>query len=240
MSPKETDTTTIENNKILQWVPSVECCDTVWEEAYARFETPEQEINKFTARLVKLGIPLLSRELSIVELFCGRGNGLKAFERLGFTNLEGVDLSQSLLEQYNGPAVRYIGDCRHLEFESESKDVIIVQGGLHHLKTLPDDLELVLGEVHRVLKNSGRFIVVEPWMTPFLGFVHWICRRKAIRRLSPKIDALACMIDQEQETYENWLGTPSEITSHLMKYFQVEIMKSGWGKLMFVGLKKTL
>src|SRR5256885_9486685 len=56
-----------------------------WEAAYLRFETPEQEIRKFISRLQRLGAQRWPREAQIVELFCGRGNGLKAFVLLRFT-----------------------------------------------------------------------------------------------------------------------------------------------------------
>ncbi len=80
------------------------CCSSPWEEAYARFETPEEEISKFESRVLKLGAAKWDKNLQIVELFCGRGNGLHALSRLGFQRLEGVDLSESLLTEYEGPA----------------------------------------------------------------------------------------------------------------------------------------
>ena len=81
-----------------------------WEAAYLRFETPEQEIQKFTGRLLKLGAGEWPREAEIVELFCGRGNGLHALHRMGFTRLEGVDLSARLLAQYRGGAKCYYSE----------------------------------------------------------------------------------------------------------------------------------
>ena len=59
-----------------------------WESAYLRFETPEEEIGKFIGRLNRLGAAQWPRGTEIVELFCGRGNGLIALERLGFTRLK--------------------------------------------------------------------------------------------------------------------------------------------------------
>src|ERR1700681_3167479 len=82
-----------------------------WEAAYLRFETPEQEIQKFIKRLRKLGAREWQRDSEIVELFCGRGNGLHALERLGFSRLEGVDLSPRLLAKYRGNAKCYEADC---------------------------------------------------------------------------------------------------------------------------------
>ena len=72
------------------------CCDPEWEDAYKRFESPEQEIAKFIGRLKRFGFESLSPQLRIAEIFCGRGNGLVALERMGFRKVEGVDLSDSL------------------------------------------------------------------------------------------------------------------------------------------------
>ena len=37
-------------------MPGAACCDEVWERAYARFETPAEEIAKFRTRAHRLGI----------------------------------------------------------------------------------------------------------------------------------------------------------------------------------------
>jgi len=132
-----------------------------WEAAYLRFETREQETQKFIGRLNRLGAPQWPRDSEIVELFCGRGNGLIALGRLGFTRIEGVDLSPRLVAHYRGPAKCIVGDCRQLPFEDCSKDVLIVQGGLHHLPTLPGDLEQTFSEIHRVLRPGGVFLAFD-------------------------------------------------------------------------------
>ena len=144
---------------------------TAWEAAYSRFETPEQEIQKFIRRLIAMGASSWKKECEIAELFCGRGNGLVALAKLGFSRIEGVDLSPSLLSQYTGSARCYATDCRALPFDDGSKDLIIIQGGLHHLETLPVDLDRCLSEMHRVLNVNGEVLIVEPWLTPFLSFV---------------------------------------------------------------------
>ena len=214
------------------------CGDDLWEAAYARFETPAQEVRKFVRRLLQLGAAQWSRDAQIVELFCGRGGGLQALSTLGFTHVEGVDLSAALIRQYKGSCQCYVGDCRQLPFGSQSKDILIVQGGLHHLRTLPADLDRTLAEAHRVLREGGRLVVVEPWLTPFLACVHWLCGRKLARRLSGKVDVLAVMIDHERATYERWLQQPGAILKLISQYFQPEQQQAGWGKLMFVGRKK--
>jgi SAM-dependent methyltransferase len=206
-----------------------------WESAYLRFETPEEEIKKFLRRLRSLGMDKWPRNAKIVELFCGRGNGLHALSRLGFQCLEGVDLSPRLLAQYEGPARCYVGDCRSLHFDDQSKDVVIVQGGLHHLPSLPDDLVRAFSEICRVLQNSGRVIIVEPWQTPFLRVTHVVSESPLMRRVSNKLDALATMIEHERDTYENWLRRPGEILAIARKYFVVIHESFRWGKWNFVG-----
>jgi SAM-dependent methyltransferase len=209
-----------------------------WEAAYQRFETPEQEIAKFQKRLRQLKASDWPRDARIVELFCGRGNGLHALQQMGFTQLEGIDLSANLASRYQGPAKMYVGDCRSLPFEDESRDTLIAQGGLHHLPDLLPDLDRVLGEVRRVLRPGGRFVAVEPWLTPFLCAVHRATRVALIRRLSAKFDALHTMIVNEQETYDRWLAHPQAIIELLDKYFRPEFRRPSFGKLMYVGIRR--
>ena len=215
------------------------CGDAAWEAAYARFQTPEQEIRKFTRRLVQLGADRWARDAEIVELCCGRGSGLHALSALGFSRLEGVDLSATLLEQYSGPGILYVCDCRQLPFGDASKDIVVVQGGLHHLPELPDDLQRTLAEASRVLRADGFIAIVEPWLTPFLAVVHTVSRITIARRLVPKIDALATMIEHERETYERWLGQPQIIAGLFEQYFSTIWCSARFGKYMFVGRNKN-
>ncbi len=227
-----------ENTRIAQrWAEPMECCNPEWEAAYARFETPQEETAKFLARLRRLGAPGWRRDLEVVEIFCGRGGGLRAWETLGFTALEGVDLSENLLAQYSGGARLYVGDCRRMGFADSSRDVICVQGGLHHLPVLMEHLEETVAEVRRVLRPGGRFVVVEPWLTPFLRLVHALCARALVRRASGKIDALARMIDGERQTYLQWLSRPAEIRAALARGFSTERQEVAWGKFSWVGRK---
>ncbi|WP_182868928.1 class I SAM-dependent methyltransferase [Stieleria mannarensis] len=211
------------------------CCDPVWEAAYKRFETPEQEIAKFIARLRRFDFESLDRDSRIVEIFCGRGNGLVALERLGFGNLEGVDLSDSLLEEYHGPAQLHLADCLELPLESDAYDVVIVQGGLHHLPNVPTDLDRSLAGVRRILKPTGTFYVIEPWKTPFLVFAHAVTDRSIVRKLYAKGDALAVMTERERVTYDQWLGMPEVIRETFDRHFDIRSWKTSWGKLAAIG-----
>jgi SAM-dependent methyltransferase len=211
------------------------CCDPEWEAAYRRFETPEEEIRKFLKRFGWFSLASLPRSASIAEIFCGRGNGLVALAQLGFENLHGFDLSEELLLQYRGPAQLHLADCRRLPIPDQTFDAVIVQGGLHHLPDLSNDLTNVCREVRRVLKPNGRFYVVEPWMTPFLELVNRIVRFPIVRRWWGKADALAEMNFRERETYDRWLAVPIEILKELESSFETDRKSVAWGKLKWIG-----
>ena len=213
--------------------------NSLWELAYRSFETPEEETRKFVRRLFQLGAQDWPRDANIVELFCGHGNGLHALTRLGFSRLEGIDLSVALLAEYTGPAKCYVSDCRSLPFPSKSRDIVVINGGLHHLPKLPEDLEQTLSEVHRVLREQGKLAIVEPWLTPFLSLVHQVCNIALARRLSRKIKALATMIELEQPVYGTWLDQPGEILRVINRFFEPRKCTAAWGKLLFVGIARS-
>ena len=208
---------------------------TPWEEAYTQFQTPEQEIRKFIRRLHRLGAAAWPRDAHIMELFCGRGNGLCALSRMGFLHIEGVDLSPQLAAQYSGPGTIHVADCRALPMKPRSQDIVIVQGGLHHLPRLPDDLARTLDEACRILRPDGRFVCVEPWLTIALRSVHAISRNRLARRLWRPLDAFARMVEYEGETYEQWLAQPSLVLDLLRQRFRTERCIRSWCKLLFVG-----
>ncbi len=186
-----------------------------------------------------MGAESWPRDAQILDLFCGRGNGMNALHRLGFTNLEGIDLSPKLIDQHKGAGKVILGDCRQLPFDDNSYDIAIVQGGLHHLPKLPEDLDQTLAQVRRVLRPGGRFMVVEPWITPYLSFVHWVARKPFFRRLWPKLDACQTMVEYETDTYEAWLSQPKMIVELLDKHFTPETRTHTWGKIMYLGRKPS-
>jgi ubiquinone/menaquinone biosynthesis C-methylase UbiE len=207
---------------------------TRWERAYQAFETPEEEIRKFTGRLRLVGVHQWNRSARVVEICCGRGNGLRAWHALGFPHTLGVDLSPGLLSSYTGLGSAVVGDARALPLPDASCDVAAVQGGLHHLFTA-EDVERTLAEMARVVVPGGQIIIVEPWPTPFLSMVHFVSRRGIARRLSVKVDALATMIEEEKETYERWLSEPRTHLRLITRHVAPTILRRRWGKLIVAG-----
>ena len=113
-----------------------------------------------------------------------------------------------------------------------------MQGGLHHLLVMPDDLERTLAEIHRVLRDGGLVVIVEPWKTPFLEFVHFICGLSFARALSTKVAAFATMMEHELSTYEAWLRQPETIRHVIDCLFEPVTAKITFGKLRYVGKKR--
>jgi len=219
------------------WTQAQECCDREWEAAYLRFETRAEEEAKFLRRLRSFGVEQWPRDSRIVELCCGRGSGLSAWRQLGFSQLEGVDLSATLLAKCPDAARLYVGDCRDLKLPDSSRDIVAVQGGLHHLSRLPDDVAATAAEAWRVLRPGGKFLVVEPWAALFLHFTHALCGQPLARRLSPRLDALATMIEREAATYPAWLSQPDTVWAALTGKFSTVRKKIAWGKLQWLGVK---
>lgn len=222
-------------NQITYWVEGSPCCNERWESAYKRFESKEEEIEKFRKRMIALGALQWNKEARIVDLFCGSGRNLICLERLGFGNLHGIDLSPRLLGQYEGPASLYSGDATDLKLPDSWADLFIVQGGFHHLPNIGVSLKKSIGEIVRVLRPGGKLVVVEPWMTPMLGMVHWCSFNTLLRRSWSKLDAFATMMEEEEETYLRWLESPGEIETILCSAFDVEFMAKRRGKFMFRG-----
>jgi hypothetical protein len=226
---------------IIRWGPGEACVDETWEAAYRRFETPAEEIRKFEARLRRAGVDRWPRSARIAELFCGRGNGLVALERLGFRDLAGVDLSEALLREYRGPAQLYVGDCRDLRFEPGSLDGVTIHGGLHHLPGLAPDLAAVVRGAHAALRpGTGRLVVHEPWPTPYLRAALLGCRVPIARRLWPRLDAWAVMVEREGETFGRWLARPGLILSLIERAFRAERLEIAGGALLFVGVRRDV
>jgi SAM-dependent methyltransferase len=220
------------------WHPGLVCCNERWESAYRKFETSDEEKEKFRKRFIRLGIDKLPRDSVIVDLFCGRGNGLAVLKEWGFTDLTGVDLSPDLLRLCPNGIRRVVADCTELRFASGTVDVFIVQGGLHHLPCLEETLPKCLSGIHDALKSSGRFVVVEPCNTLFLRLIHFGTRLSWVRNWFPKADAFATMVEEEMTTYVAWLAQPRWIIQSFRNSFgKLRVMKR-WGKFFIIAQKE--
>ena len=118
----------------------------------------------------------------VLDLGCGRGERSLTLLERGAT-VDGIDISPVYIGQAEDDAhaagfpkarFRFVaGDAHHLPYDDATFDFVVGDGILHHL-----DLDVALGEVHRVLKPGGRALFREPLLdNPLL---------KLFRRLTPK------------------------------------------------------
>lgn len=115
----------------------------------------------------------IPREARILDLGCGKGHLLAALFRLGYRNLQGVDLSPQMIRgarKILPPSVQ-IFETDISEFldctDSDRFDVVFVYDLLEHLprqETIP-----VLQKVHRVLKTGGRLSIRVPKMASLIA-----------------------------------------------------------------------
>ena len=114
--------------------------------------------------------PVLLEQLSRIpyhtalDLGCGTGELMKRIlEEDGSKVLYGLDLSEQMLEaakkKLGGTVRLLLGDSEHLPFEDDCFDVVYCNDSFHHYPA-PDK---VLGEVCRVLKPGGTFLMCDSW-----------------------------------------------------------------------------
>jgi SAM-dependent methyltransferase len=95
----------------------------------------------------------------VLDLAGGRGTLRQSLEILGYRYIN-VDI-----KRFGSGEPSLIGDAHILPFQDASFDIVISKDTLEHfIKPW-----VVVKEVHRLLKDDGRFIIWVPFMHPFHG-----------------------------------------------------------------------
>ncbi len=110
----------------------------------------------------------------VLDLGCGSGFASINALRAG-AYVTAIDISPESIEHLITTAKKEnlfhrldarVMDAHHLDFENKSFDIVIGNGILHHLPYL----ECAIGEIMRVLKDSGHAVFLEPLgMNPFVN-----------------------------------------------------------------------
>jgi ubiquinone/menaquinone biosynthesis C-methylase UbiE len=133
--------------------------------------TPAAKRRLIAAFVRSSGLP---RGARVADLGCGSGVFTELLRQAGFSSV-GLDISPKLiaLGRSKYPGLELIeGDAENLPFESESLDGVLLSGLVHHFP----DPRSVAAEVHRVLKQGGRFMAFDPnRMNPFM----WLYRDRS-------------------------------------------------------------
>ena len=97
--------------------------------------------------------------LKVLDCGCADGRNSAYLIDCGF-DVTGIDQSSTVIErtQKRYPNGNFIvGDVRELPLEDNSFDIIIDAGALH--VNHPEDIDSILKEYHRVIKDSGKFFI---------------------------------------------------------------------------------
>ena len=136
-----------------------------------------------------------------------------------YTEIVGIDLSEAAIEaarkaiDEDGISFRVM-DAEELDFESESFDTVSISVSLHHLA----DVEKVLGEMKRVLRPGGRFIVME---------MHGDAETEP-ERTAASLHRWAAEIDTAMGRLHNPIMTRDEILGHVERLGLANIETHDW------------
>jgi len=107
----------------------------------------------------------LKRDDRILDVGCGAGRTTFALHNLGFKTLQGVDLTPEMIhaakelnDHFQTHLSFQVGDATQLNFQDESFDSVIFS--FNGIMSIPKQEQRLaaLREIHRVLRNKGRFI----------------------------------------------------------------------------------
>ncbi|HXN92756.1 MAG TPA: methyltransferase domain-containing protein [Candidatus Sulfotelmatobacter sp.] len=107
----------------------------------------------------------------VLDIGCGNGYTLISLARTLKGNLTGLDFSENMIAGAQGLVERFAAellsrpsfstsDVRHLPFPDDSFDTVISERLIFNLPTRADQ-EATIGEVHRVLRPGGQYLMVE-------------------------------------------------------------------------------
>ena len=104
-----------------------------------------------------------------LDLGCGTGEMMKMLLQVDDQReLYGIDLSEKMLSvaesKLSGKVRLVLGDSEHLPFADNFFDVVYCNDSFHHYP-VPEN---VIGEVQRVLKPGGTFLIGDCWQ-PLVG-----------------------------------------------------------------------
>ncbi len=156
----------------------------------------------------------------ILDVPCGTGEFSFLFKKIDYV---GVDLDKTYVDYATKKHHKtfMVMDATKLNFQDHSFDSVLVIGFFHHLSE--EQIDSVLGEVKRVLKKDGKFLLIED--APVKNKLNFI------GRLGQKYDRGATI--REAKFYIDKLN----------KFFEVKRdypMRSGfWQYHVFVGVNKN-
>ena len=192
-----------------------------------------EPINK-GLRVVGLRLFLPQAGMAILDVGCGTGAHLELYQRYECA-LYGIDPSPSMLEhakkRLKDSTSLYRGDASAMPFEDRSFDLVIAMLALHEMKHATRSS--VIREMKRVLKTSGRILLIDYHPSPVRPFKGWLTRTII----------LLAEVAAGREHFRNYRqfiaieGLPTLITEHALIVKKQRIVGDGALALFLLGVE---
>ena len=127
----------------------------------------EKEIEAILQTLSLFG----RKDMRILEIGCGNGMLLNELHNNGYTNCTGIDFLEEFVDLARSRELPYeisLGDVRSLQFEDFFFDIVIAERVIINLKDF-EHQNKAFGEVQRVLKHGGHFVMFEAYEDAWLN-----------------------------------------------------------------------
>jgi ubiquinone/menaquinone biosynthesis C-methylase UbiE len=128
---------------------------------YASFESKSHKWEKGQYLYIEKIFKNFNRDITIADISCGDGVGLRCFKKMGFKNVTGIELNPLKIKMAISSGYRvFEGDFHNLKMLKDQEfDIVYSSHSLEHAYW-PDK---VLKEFYRILKPAGKLFVILPY-----------------------------------------------------------------------------
>jgi ubiquinone/menaquinone biosynthesis C-methylase UbiE len=185
-------------------------------------------VSKNISRLRRGGLlKHLKKHDLVLDLFCGKcetGHGLK---RMGYDRVICGDHSIRLLKtKRTGLVTRVCLDALNLPVKEQSVDVVIIQGGLHHLQSTQQILSCLNG-LKKIVNPDGYVFLSEPGNTVLLGLWLLLMTKTPFWKLSKFSRNWHDLHSEEKATHEDYLTNLSKVHGYIKTDWKIVRYKKG-------------
>lgn len=211
----------------------------IWERNFFQLYNTSTAVKKNLSRL-RTGFFLKDRssETVILDLFCGKGETSIGLSNIGFKRIIRGDFSYYLLLQNSTNNERVCLNAAVLPFKDGSFDAIIIQGGLHHLKSI-GEIIICLTEAKRILRSNGFVFISEPGNTLFLKTWLLLMNKTNLWKLFKYSRHWHDLYIEEIESHSQYLSAIPSIINYYMDHWNIDRHTVGLVTEFFT-LRKTI
>ncbi|MFC1547255.1 class I SAM-dependent methyltransferase [Candidatus Neomarinimicrobiota bacterium] len=136
-------------------------------------------IEPLNAGLRQIGLKMMPPEPGqrVLDVGCGTGTHLDLYRQAG-CKVFGIDLSSAMLDvarqKLGDQAQLLLGDASRMPYPDASYDMVMVTLALHEMP--PATRLAVLGEMRRVLKQTGRILIIDYHPGSIRSLKGWLFR----------------------------------------------------------------